>query len=193
MTQILLTFVMGLIAGYLASYVKFVFDAEKSRFDFRTRILREIWEAVLFAKSLATNIDPEMGFADPTEPRKDRIDRRLEEFGKAHVEAKRIVRFNSPFYPVAIHDLANQIVLESELLARHIATTSPNTLQQKYWEIIKKFTNRLNPLTDQLCDAIRQEVDCPSSNPIGWMCDLRKRIVSRQKSRLSGPQAPSKQ
>ena len=192
MTQILLTFLMGLIAGYLASYVKFVFDAEKSRFDFKTKILREVWEAVLFAKSLATNIDPILGFADPSEPRNERITRRLAEFGDAHVKAKRIVRFNSPFYPIPLHDLANKILLESELLGHHIGKASPTTLLN-YWEIVEKSTETLNPLTDQLCDAIRQEVDRPSLNPFGWMCELRKRIVSRQNSPPSGPQVPSKQ
>src|SRR5689334_12099679 len=150
-TQAILTFVGGIIAGYVLAFFKYVFDAEKSRFDFRIKILREVWEGVLLAKSLATNIDPKMDFADPSEPREQRIERRLKEFGEAHVAAKRIVRFNSPFYPVYIHDLANQIVIESELLARHIANESPMTLgEQQYWKRVQESTDSLNALTKQL-------------------------------------------
>ncbi len=173
MSQAILTFVGGLIAGYVLAFFKYVFDAEKSRFDFRIKILREVWEAVLLAKSLSTNLDPELGFAHPNESRKERIDRRLNEFREAHVPAKRLVRFNSPFYPVPIHDLANRIVTESELLARHVAENSPQTLDKlQYWEIIERFTNTLNELTNQLCEAIRHEANRPSLNPSHW---FRKR------------------
>ena len=172
MTQVILTFIGGLIAGYILAFFKYVFDAEKSRYDFRIKILREVWEAVLLAKSLATNLDPELGFADPSEPRKVRIDRRFQEFGEAHVPAKRVVRFNSPFYPVPIHDLANKIVNESELLARHVANTSPAILGEQYWKRMREFTDPLNAMTNQLCKAIRHEANRPSLNPSHW---FRKR------------------
>jgi|SRR3989304_1494217 len=169
MTQAILTFLGGLVAGYVLAYFQYVFDAEKSRLAFRIKILREVWEAVLLAKSLATNLDPELGFADPSEPRKERIDRRLKEFGEAHVPAIRVVRFNSPFYPVPIHDLAKKIVDESGLLARHVANNSPQTLgEEKYWERVRKFTDPLHAMTNQLCEAIRHEANRPSLNPIHW-------------------------
>ncbi len=50
------TFIGGIVAGYVLAYLKYVFDAEKSRFDFRTKILREVWEAVLYAKSCSVNL-----------------------------------------------------------------------------------------------------------------------------------------
>jgi hypothetical protein len=168
MTQAILTFLGGLIAGYVLAYFQYVFDAEKSRLAFRIKILREVWEAVLLAKSLATNLDPELGFADPSEPRKERIDRRLKEFGEAHVTGIRVVRFNSPFYPVPLHDLAKKIVDESGLLARHVANTSPETSGEQYWRRMREFTNPLNAMTNQLCEAIRHEADRPSLNPMRW-------------------------
>ena len=173
MTQAILTFIGGLLAGYILAFFKYVFDAEKSRFDFRIKILREVWEAVLLAKSLAANLDPELDFADPSEPREQRIERRLNEFREAHLPAKRIVRFNSPFYPAYIHDLAKKIVDESELLARHVANHSPNTLgEQQYWKRVKESTDTLNESTRQLDDAIRHEANRPSLNPSDW---FRKR------------------
>jgi hypothetical protein len=180
MTQAILTFIGGLLAGYILAFFKYVFDAEKSRYDFRIKIQREVWEAVLLAKSLAANLDPELGFADPTEPRKERIDRRLKEFGEAHVPAKRVVRFNSPFYPVAIHDLANRIVNESELLARHVANFSPETLEDRqYWKRIREFTGTLNEMTNELDEAIRHEANRPSLNPSDWFRRRPARAVSK--------------
>lgn len=151
--QAVLTFLGGLAAGWILAYFKYVFDAEKARFDFRIKILREVWEGVLHTKSLAANLDPELGFGDPNEPRQERIDRRLEKFRGVHVPAKRIVRFNSPFYPVPIHDLAMSIVNESESMARHVANHSPETLGHQYWERVRESTNVLNELTKQLDDA----------------------------------------
>ena len=169
MTQAILTFLGGLLAGYVLAYFQYVFDAEKSRLAFRIKILREVWEGVLLAKSLATNLDPELGFADPNEPRKERIDRRLEEFEKAHVPAIRVVRFNSPFYPVPIHDLAKKIVDESGLLARYIANNSPESVgEERYWKRVNECSDPLHAMTNQLCEAIRHEANRPSLNPWHW-------------------------
>jgi len=168
MTQAILTFLGGLLAGYIVAYFQYVFDAEKSRLAFRIKILREVWEGVLLAKSLATNLDPELDFADPSEPRKERVDRRLKEFGEAHIAGIRVVRFNSPFYPVPIHDLAKKIVDESGLLARYVANNSPETSGEQYWKRVNEYSNPLHAMTNQLCEAIRDEANRPSLNPWHW-------------------------
>lgn len=160
----ILTFLGGLAAGFCAAYLKHHFDKDKARFDFRTKILREVWEAVFLTKSLAANLTPEMDFnVDPSESQQQRRDRLLPVFYKAHLEAKRILRFNKPFYPVALHDMADKVLLESFMQARFFQQTTPQEgaagYLRDYWERSEKNISAINELSDKLCDAIRRDVN----------------------------------
>jgi len=161
--SIVLTFAGGLLAGFILAYFKYLFDAEKSRFDFRTKILREVWETVLFAKSLSVNLDPKLGESAEGETREQWVSKRLEEYSEAYVKAKRIVRFNEPFYPKTIHDLANELLLEAHMNAKLVGSASPDRLND-YWQRIKDYKTKMDSLSDQLCEAIRKDANRPSLN-----------------------------
>lgn len=158
--QSMLAIFGGLVAGYFIAYFKYRFDVAKSRFDFKTKILREVWEAVLCAKTLAVNFDQDVLLASAEETRDQRLERQMKEFLEAHQEAKRIVRFNCPFYPVALHDLANKILIESVLHTRFVKRQSPDSLKD-YWNNINSATSTLSNLSDELCGGIRREVNRP--------------------------------
>ncbi len=152
-----ITFVGGLFAGFLATYFKAMFDTEKTRFDFRMKVLRDLWGAVVYVRSLAANLDPIGDFIDSSEKPEDRIKRRLKEFFPAHLAAKRIVRFNEPFYPEELEAMASKVLLESISLARLVADESRRNRDNYYGKIGRR-TKKLNALTDELRDAIRREV-----------------------------------
>jgi hypothetical protein len=157
--QAILTFIGGLVAGYVASFFKLEFDKEKSRFDFKTKILREVWEAVVYCKSLAANLSPQLDMNGiEGETWQQRRDRLLPEFHKAHLEAKRIVRFNAPFYPKALHDLASKVLLESWSEARLFHHGSPENMAD-YREKSEEKINLINKLAEELCEASRSDVD----------------------------------
>jgi hypothetical protein len=152
-----ITFIGGLYAGYLTAYFKYVFDAEKSRFDFRMQILQRLWKATVYVRSLAANIDPASDFIDPNESPDARRERRLEEFFPAHLKAKKILRFNQPFYPEPLHDMASNILLEAWSLARFIADRQTRMLKS-YRNIVDERTELINRLTNEFREAIRAEV-----------------------------------
>lgn len=158
------TFIGGLVAGYALAYFKYVFDAEKSRFEFRTKILREVWETVFFAKSCSVNLDPQMDEVDPNETREQKIERRMKEFLEAHLKAKRIVRFNQPFFPSALHDLADSVLLESMMNSKLVGDPARRKLNN-YGERVDEYKDKMDSLTDKLSDDIREEVNRPAFVP----------------------------
>lgn len=163
LVQITLGSLFGLILGYFTAYLKYAFDAEKSRFDFRVKILRELWEAVLETKSSATNLDPKGSFVG-----RDNLSERLEDFPRIHTAAKRIVRFNRPYYPERLHKSADLILAKCMQLYHHVA--DPGSREMKdYSNLIKEYSSKINQLSEKLCEAIRKDTDRPSIDLLGWL------------------------
>lgn len=160
----LYTFIGGAIVGYLLALFKYVFDAEKSRFDFKAKILQDLWKEVLLARSIAANIDPEGVPPQDAPPSREKIEHELERFNKQEDKAKDVARGNQPFYPAAIHDLAMKLLLECRLFANFVADPKTHGLND-YWKQNKEMTNTVNELRDQLAEAIRVEINRPSINP----------------------------
>jgi hypothetical protein len=160
----LLSFLGGLVVGYCAAYWKYLFDAKKVQFDFKMRILTEVWAAVLHAKSLSVNLDPELGYVDVDESRQQRVGRRLQEYCEAYSVAKRVVRTNEPFYPREIHDLSNAVLAEADANARLVGEASPATVAS-YWDRIAQGKDKMDELAKGLSDAIRKEMELPTWAP----------------------------
>lgn len=153
------TFIGGVFAGYVLAYVKYVFDAEKSRFEFKTKILSEVWRAVLLAKSCSVNLEPLIDEVDPKESPEERLERRMKEFLEAYKEARRVVRFNQPFYPAAIHDLADSILLEAKMNSKLVGgSPKPSDFDRRRDE----YKDTLDEMSGRLCDDIREEANRPS-------------------------------
>lgn len=169
-TQAILTFFGGLVAGYVASLFNHEFDKSKARFDFKMKILREVWEAVFYCKSLSANLSPQLdAHGIPGETHEQRRERLLPEFYKAHLEAKRIVRYNAPFYPESLHDLAGDVLLESWSEARFVEQCSPSNMTN-YWDKSEERIKLINKLSDELCEAIRVETDATAlSRGCKWL------------------------
>jgi hypothetical protein len=184
LTTIILSAVVGSVCGVIANVLTLKHQLQAQN---EYTILMKIWDKAYWLKSRANSLRPKHDTGSPNAAEEKQ--RRLAAFDTAKAEFDEEVYLNKPFYPKDIYccllELGNSAVYEA--IDYYHQNASPDN--HKYWADSDASAEKINRLTDQLCEAIRDRIHVAYrfrkrthavAKWIDWLLSLIKRLFARR-------------
>lgn len=159
---VLLAAIVALISNVIIEAVKQTWRQQNKRFELRVeieyKILRELWNKAYWLKSRANQI-LEVSTEGADDP--ESIRRRLSAFELAKDECRNAIFLHKPFYPSTVFEVARKLETEcadKALDFQNAASSSQIFPASDIWDRHREFNRRIDQLTEDLGQAIRQHL-----------------------------------